>query len=174
MVTGMWMVLLLSPAWLALVEFFWLSASSCFSPRLRLLCIASRGLEARPPSTASGCRSLRDRDAYLIRYNCILSSGCVEHFLQRGTMWESSAAKNKPQLMANILEVALECYPNTELKGNSYIIKKKDADFLFKHKTQAWKIHQRINLACSDTQQANQRATQLKLVQPRLCSCSLI
>lgn len=58
-VTGMWMVLLLSPAWLALVEFFWLSASSCFSPRLRLLLrMASRGLEARLPSPPSGWRSL--------------------------------------------------------------------------------------------------------------------
>lgn len=27
-----------------------------------------------------------DRDAYLIRYYCTLSSGCVEHFLQRGRM----------------------------------------------------------------------------------------
>lgn len=58
MVTGMWMVLLLRPAWLALVEFFWLSASSCFSPRLRLLRITCRGLEARPSSSASGCLSL--------------------------------------------------------------------------------------------------------------------
>lgn len=58
MVTGMWMALLLRPAWLALVEFFWLSASSCFSPRLRLLRIGCRGLEARPSSSASGCLSL--------------------------------------------------------------------------------------------------------------------
>lgn len=58
MVTGMWMALLFRPAWLALVEFFWLSASSCFSPRLRVLLTGCRGLLLRPPSSASTCLSL--------------------------------------------------------------------------------------------------------------------
>lgn len=63
MVTGMRMaLLLLRPAWLALVEFFWLSASSCFSPGLEGLRIGCRGLEARPSSSESGCLSLKKRE----------------------------------------------------------------------------------------------------------------
>lgn len=74
MVTGMWMALLLRPAWLALVEFFWLSASSCFSPRLRLLRILCRGLEARQSSSASVCRSLG-------KQMCVLSQASLRSAL---------------------------------------------------------------------------------------------
>lgn len=81
-VTGMWMELLFRPAWLALVEFFWLSASSCFSPRLRPLRIGCKGLEARPSSAASACLSLGGKKCRSYhRHHYTPLSGCCKFFL---------------------------------------------------------------------------------------------
>lgn len=113
MVTGMWMALLLRPAWLALVEFFWLSASSCFSPRLRVLRIACRGLEAS--SSASGCLSLR-KEVYLITGIIILCSQDPSvFFCQMRSIWESFSVLLgiKPQLVWQQNKVDIYCCPNT-------------------------------------------------------------
>lgn len=82
MVTGMWIVLLFRTAWLALVEFFWLSASSCFSPRLMPLRIGCNVLEARPSSSASSCLSLGEKKyRFYHRHHYTPLPGCFKLFL---------------------------------------------------------------------------------------------
>ena len=120
MVTGMWMALLLRPAWLALVEFFWLSASSCFSPRLRLLRIGCKGLEARPLSSASACLSLGEEMWILSQASLHSAVRALRAFSAKWDPCEKSLSAllgDRPQLMwqQTRSRLLLPWYLNTQL-----------------------------------------------------------
>ena len=78
MVTGMWMEVL----FMTLVEFRWLSASSCFSSGVRAPSDGCRGLEARPSSSA--CLSQRRQGWIMSRIAFVpfFSPGQPDHNLQ--------------------------------------------------------------------------------------------